>query len=179
MWACMLEAVYPFFLMNTCTFKHDPSLNLVSLFLSFLQILSVTVVSRSRTILWHIFSSQIIAMLPLPCLMFSATKHFLITELRPLSPNIPKSLRRRGGTVVWIQSLQLLTFWTSSGTWWRLQRQRAGQHQQPVLTLFTAVWFLCCGEAGNEDELTELPLPCFWQKQGGFIMLKQYGYFSH
>lgn len=177
MWACMPGVVYLFFHMNMCTFKYDSSLNLVYLlFLYFLCILSITVVSRSRTVLCYIFSSYIRAMLSMPCLMFSGMVHFLITEPRPLSLNVPKSLGRRREGVVWIQSLQLLTFWTSSGSWWQLQRQWAGQHQQPFLTSSTGIWFLCCNEgsaeAGNEGELTELPLPCFQQNQGGFTMPK-------
>lgn len=53
---------------------------------------------------------------------------------------------------------------------------RLGGISSPVLTPSTGVWFLCCSEgsaeAGDEDELTQLPLPCFQQNQGEFIMPK-------
>lgn len=77
--------------------------------------------------------------------------------------------------MVWIQSLQLLTFWTSSVSWRQLWGQWAGQHF-PFLTSSTGAWFLCCSEgsveAGNLDELTDLPLLCFCQNEGVFMMPK-------
>lgn len=57
--------------------QYDSSLNLASLlFLSFLCIFSLIIVSRSRTVLCCMFSSSITAMLSAPCLMFSAIVHY-------------------------------------------------------------------------------------------------------
>lgn len=174
MWACTLGALYHPFHMNTCTFKYDPSLNLVSLlFLSFLYIVSLTVVSRSRIILCYMFSNY---MLPSPCLMFAAMARSLITEAWPLSLHIPKSLGRSGK--LWSGS-SLCSYWHSGAAVAPSGNCRGsglGSMGSPVLTPSIGGWFLCCSEgsakAGKEDELSELPLPCSQENQEGFIMPK-------